>query len=83
MYSVQCSENVIGMCTVYSAVRMLLVCVQCTVKFDCYWYVFSVQCNETLIGMCTVYRSVRLLLVLFKVYSAVRMLLVCVQCTVQ
>ena len=32
MYSVQCSETVIGMCTVYRTVRMLLVRLQCTVQ---------------------------------------------------
>jgi len=32
MYSVQCSETVIGMCTGYSTVKMLLVCVQCTMQ---------------------------------------------------
>ena len=70
MYSVQCSETVIGVCTVYSAVRLLLVCVQCRVQCDSYRYVYSVQYRETVIGMCTVYIAVRVLLVL-------------VQCTVQ
>jgi len=32
MYSEQCSETVIGVCTVQSAVRLLLVCVQSTVQ---------------------------------------------------
>ena len=70
MYSVQYSENVIGMCTVYSSVRLLLVCVQCTVQRESYSYVYSVQCSEIVIGICTV-------------YSAVRLLLVFVQCRVQ
>ena len=70
MYSVQCSETVIGMCTVYSKVTLLLVCLQFTVQCDCYWYVNSVVSRETVIVMCTV-------------YIAVKFLLVCVQCTVQ
>jgi len=45
VYSVQCSEAVIGVCTVYSAVRMLLVCVQCTVQ------------SETVIRVCTVHSA--------------------------
>ena len=32
VYSVECREIVIGMCTVYSAVRLLFVCVQWTVQ---------------------------------------------------
>jgi len=51
VYSVQCSKTVIGVCTVHSVVRLLLVCVQCTVQ------------NETVIGVCTVHSVVRLLLV--------------------
>ena len=70
MYSVQCSETVIGMCTVYSGVSLLLMCLQRTVHLDCYWPMYSAQCIETLIGVCTV-------------HSAVRLLLECVQCTVQ
>jgi len=72
------------MCTVYSAVRLLWLCVQCTVQsetvilvytvhsveLDCYWCVYSAQCSETVIVVCTV-------------YSAVRLLLVYVQCSVQ
>ena len=64
------NETVIGVCTVHSAVRLLLVCVQCSVQRDCYWYVYSEQCSENVIGIC-------------RVYSAVKLLLVCVQCTVQ
>ena len=57
--------------------RLLLVCVQCTVQ------------SETVVGVCTVHSAqcrVRLLLVRVQLYSAqcrVRLLLVCVQCTVQ
>jgi len=51
VYSEPCSETVIGVCTLYSAVRLLLVCVQCTVQ------------DETVIGVCTVYSAVKLLLV--------------------
>jgi len=51
VYSAQCSENVIGMCTVHRVVRLLLVCVQCTVQ------------NESVIGVCTVHSVVRRLLV--------------------
>ena len=51
MYSVQCSETFISMSTVYSAVILLLVCVQCRVQ------------GETVVGMCTMYSAVRLLLV--------------------
>jgi len=51
VYSVQCSETDIGVGTVHSVVRLLLVCVQCTVQ------------NETVIVVCTVYSVVRLLLV--------------------
>jgi len=54
VYSAQCSEIVIGVCTVqseivigvcivHSAVRLLLVCVQCTVQ------------SEIVIGVCTVH----------------------------
>jgi len=49
VYSEQCSETVIGVFTVYSAVILSLVCVQCTVQ------------NETVIGVCTVYSTVRLI----------------------
>ena len=51
------------MCTVYSAVRLLCVCVQCTVQsetvilvytvhsvgLDCYWCVYSAQCRVRLL----------------------------------
>jgi len=56
--------------TVYSAVRLLFLCVQCIMQWDCYWYVYSEQSIETVIGM-------------FTVYSAVRLLFVCVQSKVQ
>jgi len=69
VYSVQCSKTVIGVCTVHSAVRLLLVCVQCTVQNETYWCVYRAHCSETVIGVCTV-------------YIAVKHLLVCVQCTV-
>jgi len=57
VYIAQCSENVIGVCTVHIVVRLLLVCVQCTVKLDCYWCAYSVQCSDTVIGVCTVHSA--------------------------
>jgi len=38
------SENVIGVCTVYSVVRF-------------YWYVYSVHCSETVMVVCTVHSA--------------------------
>ena len=65
--------------------RVLLVCVQCTVRSEsvigsctvhsaereCYWCVYSAQCG------------VRVLLVCVQCQCGVRVLLVCVQCTVR
>jgi len=45
VYSAQLSETDIVMCTVNNAVRLLLVCVQCTVQ------------SETLICVCTEYSA--------------------------